>query len=215
MNVDSPFQPVRRRAALLLVLALTATGCVNLGPGTPPRAPTYVLDSTVPPTRLEASGIAVGLGPVAIPAYLDRNEMVSREAANQLRVDARHSWGAPLDQEIQRVLGENLSRLLASERVIVWPWSRHREISMRIPVQVLKFEPIAGKGVVLVARWELLSPDATQVLLSRQSEIVEPIPEAGPGPYAAGMSRALAVLAGQIAESVRAASQAHPAAAAR
>jgi uncharacterized lipoprotein YmbA len=206
VNADAPFQPVWRRAALLLVLALTA--CVNIGPGTPPGAPTYVLEPTVPATRLDALGVAVGLGPVTIPGYLDRNEMVSREAANQLRIDPRHSWGAPLDQEVQRVLGENLSRLLASDRVIVWPWSRHREIAVRIPVQVLQFEPVAGKGVVLVARWEMLSPDAARVLLTQQSEIVEPIAEAGPAPYAAGMSRALAVLAGQIAESVRAAPQA-------
>ncbi len=211
MNAHLPLGRVRRWALLLLMIGVSA--CVNIGPGTPPPAPTYVLDSTVPPTRLEASGIAVGLGPVAIPAYLDRNEMVSREAANQLRVDARHSWGAPLDQEVQRVLGENLSRLLASDRVIVWPWSRHREIAVRIPVRVLQFEPVAGKGVVLVARWELLSPDAAQVLFTRQSEIVEPIPEPGPGPYAAGMSRALAVLAGQIAEAVRAAPPAPRAAA--
>jgi hypothetical protein len=69
---------------------------------------------------------------------------------------------------------------------------------------VLQFEPVAGRGVVLVARWDLLSPDATQVLFTRQSEIVEPVPEPGPGAYAAAMSRALAALAGQIAEAVRA-----------
>ena len=213
MNAQCLLRIARYRTALLLMLAIAASACVNIGPGTPPGAPTYVLEATVPATRLEASGLAVGLGPVTIPGYLDRNEMVSREAANQLRVDSRHSWGAPLDQEIQRVLGENLSRLLASDRVIVWPWSRHRELAMRIPVQVLQFEPVAGKGIVLVARWEMLSPDATQVLLTQQSEIVEPVAESGPGPYAAGMSRALAVLAAQIAESARAAPQAPRAAA--
>lgn len=208
MNAHFPLARAARSFALLLVLALAASACVNIGPGTPPQAPTYVLAPTVPATRLDASGVAVGLGPVTIPGYLDRNEMVSREAANQLHIDSRHGWGAPLDEEVQRVLGENLSRLLASERVVVWPWSRHREIAVRVPVRVLQFEPVAGKGVVLVAHWELLSPDATRVLFTRQSEIVEPVAEPGPGPYAAGMSRALAALAAQIAEAVRAAPQA-------
>jgi hypothetical protein len=181
-----------------LLLSVVAA-CVNIGPGTPPRAQTYVLEATVPPARLESSGLAIGIGPVTIPGYLDRNEMVSREAANQLRLDTRHAWGAPLDQEVQRVLAEDLSRLLASDRVVVWPWSRQRDIAARIPIRVLQFEPVAGKGVVLVAHWEVLSPDATQALFTRQSEIVEPLSESGPGPYAAGMSRALAALAGQIA----------------
>ena len=188
----------------LALAAIALSACVNLGPGTPPRGPSYVLEPTVPAAMLKAPGVAIGVGPVTIPGYLDRNEMVSREAANQLRIDSRHSWGAPLDQEVQRVLGENLSRLLSSDQVITWPWSRQRDIAVRIPVQVLQFEPVAGKGVVLVARWDMLSPDATQVLFTRQSEIVEPVPDPGPGSYAAGMSRALAVLAGQIADAVRA-----------
>jgi uncharacterized lipoprotein YmbA len=192
------------RWSTLLLLALAVSACVNLGPGTPPRAPTYVLDATVPASVLDPSGIAVGVGPVSIPGYLDRNEMVSREAANELRVDSHHSWGAPLNHEVQRILGENLARLLSSGQVITWPWSRHRELALRIPVHVLKFEPVAGKGVVLVARWELLTPDATQVLFTRQLEIVEAVPEAGPGPNAAGMSHALAALSVQIADSVRA-----------
>jgi hypothetical protein len=192
------------RAIIVLPLAAIAlSACVNLGPGTPPRAPTYVLDATIPATRFDPSGLALGVGPVSIPGYLDRNEMVAREAANQLRVDTRHYWGAPLDQEVQRVLGENLARLLSSERVITWPWSRHRDIALRVPVQVLQFEPVAGKGIVLVARWELVSPDGTRVLLTRHSQIVEPVP-AGPDQQAAGMSRALAALATEIAEAVRA-----------
>ncbi|MBL8539023.1 MAG: membrane integrity-associated transporter subunit PqiC [Betaproteobacteria bacterium] len=200
----SPLPLVSRRGAMWLLLVTVVSACVNLGPGTPPRAPTYVLEPTVPAAQLASSGIAVGVGPVTVPGYLDRNEMVSREAANQLRVDTRHSWGSPLEQEVLRVLGEDLSRLLQSDRVVVWPWARQRDIAVRVPVQVLQFEPVAGKGIVLVARWELQSPDAAKVLFTRQSEIVEPVTtEGGPGAYAAGMSRALAVLAGQIADAVR------------
>jgi hypothetical protein len=204
VSAHRPIRFLPQRTVLLFVLSIAATACVNIGSGTPASGPSYVLEPAVPATVLQASGAAIGVGPVTIPSYLDRNEMVSREGANQLRIDARHSWGAPLDQEVQRVLGENLSRLLSSNRVTTWPWTRHLEIALRIPVRVLQFEPVAGRGVVLVARWQLLSPDATQVLYTRQSEIVEPVPESGAGANAAAMSRALAALAGQIAEAVRA-----------
>lgn len=195
----------RRRAALGLLLCLSAAfaGCVNIGMGTPPRQPTYVLEPTAPPARLGPSGIALGVGPVTIPGYLNRNQMVSREAENRLRIDPLHDWGAPLGEEIQRVLGENLGRLLRSERVITWPWSRHADIVLRVPVQVLQFEPVAGKGVILVARWQILSPEATQVLLARQSEIIETLPGNNADEHAAGMSRALGSLALQIADAVR------------
>jgi uncharacterized lipoprotein YmbA len=196
----------RRACALALTLLLAPIllpGCVNIGAGTPPREPTYVLEPTAPAASLERSGIPVGVGPVTIPAYLDRNEMIVREAQNRMRIDPLHFWGAPLKDEAQRVLGENLSRLLRTERISTWPWSKNAEITVRVSVQVLQFEPVAGRGVVLVARWQLLSPDAAKVLVARQSEIVEPV-IAGPGPQAESMSRALGRLSSEIATEIRA-----------
>jgi uncharacterized lipoprotein YmbA len=196
----------RRRAALGLAFCLCAAlgGCINIGKGTPARQPTFVLEPTTAAAGLDANGIAVGVGPVAIPGYLSRNQIVSREAQNRLRVDSTNYWGAPLDEEVQRVLGENIRRLLRSERVSTWPWSRQAEIALRVPVQVQQFEPVAGKGVVLVARWQILSPDATRVLLTRQSEIVEAVAGEGADEYARSMSLALGALSQQIAEAVRA-----------
>ena len=196
-----------RRAALAVLICLGAAvgGCVNIGKGTPARQPTFVLEPTAPATGLDANGIALGVGPVTIPGYLSRNQMVSREAQNRLHIDHLNNWGAPLGEEVQRVLAENVGRLLRSERVATWPWSRHAEIAVRVPVQVQQFEPVAGRGVVLVARWQILSPDATQVLFTRQSEIVEALPgDDGAGADAAGMSRALGALSLQIADAVRA-----------
>jgi len=142
-----------RRAALAVLICLGAAvgGCVNIGKGTPARQPTFVLEPTAPATGLDANGIALGVGPVTIPGYLSRNQMVSREAQNRLHIDHLNNWGAPLGEEVQRVLGENVGRLLRSERVATWPWSRHAEIAVRVPVQVQQFEPVAGRGVVLVA----------------------------------------------------------------
>jgi uncharacterized lipoprotein YmbA len=195
-----------RRAALGLLIFLGAAlaGCVNIGKGTPTRQPTYVLEPTAAAAGFDAMGIALGVGPVTIPSYLSRNQMVSREAQNRLRIDNTNFWGAPLGDEIQRVLGENIGRLLRSERIATWPWSRYVDIAVRVPVQVQQFEPVAGKGVVLVARWNLLSADGTRVLLTRQSEIVEAVSADQASDYAAGMSRALGALSLQIADAVRA-----------
>jgi hypothetical protein len=198
----------------LLVVALLAA-CVNIGAGTPPRQPSYILEATVPAAALDPAGIAVGVGPVTISAYLDRDEMIVREAENRVRIEPRHYWGAPLSDEVQRVLGENLARLLHTERVRTWPWSRNAGIVVRVPVEVLQFEPVAGRGVVLVVRWQVLSPDASKVLVVRQSEIVEPLAAAGPGPQSVGMSRALASLSGEIAAAIRAAPATGATAAAR
>lgn len=195
-----------RRIALGLAICLCAAlgGCINIGKGTPARQPTFVLEPTIAATGLDANGIALGVGPVAIPGYLSRNQIVSREAQNRLRVDTLNYWGAPLNEEVQRVLGENIRRLLRSERVSTWPWSRQAEVALRVPVQVQQFEPVAGKGVVLVARWQLLSRDASRVLLTRQSEIVEAVAGEGADEYARSMSLALGALSQQVADAVRA-----------
>lgn len=207
--------PTRLLALSLLLAQALLPGCVNIGAGTPPREPSYVLEATVPAASLDVSGIAVGVGPVTISSYLNRNEMIVREAENRVHVDPLHYWGAPLNDEVQRVLGENLARLLRTERISTWPWSKNAGVAVRVPVQVLQFEPVVGRGVVLVARWQVLSPDATSVLVARQSEIVEPVAGAGPGPQAAGMSRALGSLSSEIASAIRAAPATGATAAAR
>jgi uncharacterized lipoprotein YmbA len=64
------------------------------------------------------------------------------------------------------VLAENLSVLLSTHRVIVYPWKRSASIDYQVIVDVTRFDGAVGGDVSMRARWTLLGDDGKKVLLT-------------------------------------------------
>src|SRR5919108_2844543 len=62
-------------------------------------------------------GPTIGVGPVTLPRYVDRPQIVTRTSPYELKVAEFDRWGEALDPNFSRVLGENLALLLPSARV--------------------------------------------------------------------------------------------------
>jgi uncharacterized lipoprotein YmbA len=190
----------RRLAGLVLAsgLALAGAGCF----GKSPTARLYALT----PTAARAPGAAVtgpalGLGPVTLPAYLDRPQVVTRRSADEVAAAEFDRWAEPLAEAVPRILGENLAALLGTERIQAYPWPRTRPVAQQVTVEVLRFEGRLGGEVSLVARWRVLDSVGRELLVQR-SVIQEP----SGGDHAAlvaAMSRALGTLSRELAEAVR------------
>src|SRR5262245_16318090 len=102
----------RPRAALvaaLLALSLLGGCSVILGSrNDPPRL--YVLTAsppaadgpTVPPD------LSLGVGPVALPGYLDRRGLVTRVEANRVEAARNDLWAEPIGGAFKSVLEEDL-----------------------------------------------------------------------------------------------------------
>ena len=105
---------------------------------------------------------AVGIGPVAFPAYLDRPEIVLRSGSNELNYAGSDRWAEPLKTAFSRTLAENLSIILPTDRTVIHPWPRTTVLDYRVIVDVTRFDADAGGTVTLTAAWELiLSSDST------------------------------------------------------
>ena len=65
----------------------------------------------------QTARLSVGIGPVSVPAYLDRQELVTRIGQNQLRLSERDRWAEPLSENIARVVSQNISALLRADRI--------------------------------------------------------------------------------------------------
>lgn len=185
--------PLFPAGAALLLLA---------GACSSPPTQFYALSSTAPAaTSAPATGkLSIAVGPVSIPALVDRPQMVLDAGPNQVRVDEFSRWAAPLADEITRVTVVNLGRLAAPAEV--WPaaalGSAKADVRVRIDVQELRSEP--GKSAELDARWTVQRGDS---LRSGRARFSEPSPGPGADALAAAHSKALARLAEQIAEAVR------------
>lgn len=197
------------RIAALVLVALVLGGCLGRTP--PPNV--YLLTALRPDSNGPASGIdvAVGVGPVTVPEYLKRSEIVSRAGCGsdsevtcgELRLAELDRWAEPVDEAVARVLSEDLSLLLATERVVRYPWRPSTPVDYQVTVDLIRFDADAAGKTVLTARWAVVGPEEHEVLHLARSSFEETVPAAGYGARVAALSRALAQLAREIADAIR------------
>lgn len=127
--------------------------------------------------------------PVVLPPYLDRTQMVTRLASNHLHFSQTELWGGHLRENISRVLLENLSALLGTDRIFS-PTTLSRDLpAFRLVVQVSQFEQGPDGMIVLKGRWHLVHHQTGKMVIVRQSHFVsQPIQVADYEAIAVGMS---------------------------
>jgi uncharacterized lipoprotein YmbA len=142
----------------------------------------------------------VGVGPMELPAYLDRAAVVTR-AGPQLQVAQFDLWGQPLTENVTAVIGLNLERLAPGTSAQLFPWNvASRDLDQRVTVQFTRFEADADGAVHLDASWEILGATGAKLLASGRAAIREPVAnDRSIGEIALAMSRALGQLSQDIA----------------
>jgi hypothetical protein len=183
-------------------VALLLTGC--LGPGTTRPTRLFVLNATVTPPAagVEATDLRLGVGRITLPELLNRPQILTRTSANKVRMADFSQWAEPLEQSIPRVLSENLSRLIGTDQVSVYPWPTKMEVDLRVEIAVIRFEGDTDGEVSLVARWRLIRADGSPAHPLRVSTHSESAADRSIEALVAAMSRALASLSRDIAAAI-------------
>jgi uncharacterized lipoprotein YmbA len=167
----------------------------------------YVL-TAVPPAGgapLTTRDVTVGVGPVVLPGYLDRPQIVTRTGGDEIDLAQFDQWGEPLRSAVPRVLAEDLAARVPTERIILFPWRGTRTVQYQVAVEVLRFEGKPGGEVMLRARWRLLDASGRELAL-RATAVTEATGGPGYRPLVAALSRALAALSSEIAAAITEAS---------
>lgn len=183
----------------LLLLAMLLTACTSTSP--PSRF--YVLTPIAQTAEAKASGLVIGMGPVRLPAYLDRSQMVSQADTNQLRLDEFERWAGGLSPNINDVMAENLSRILGTDQVVTHPWARAVPVQYQVMLDIRRFDVTQDNNVYLLAQWRLFMQDGKKLLEIKRTELRLPVNGSSYSARAAAQSVALAELSRQIAESIQ------------
>ena len=146
--------------------------------------------------------IAVGVGPVELPDYLDRPQIVTRTGQNELNLAEFDKWGESLKDNANQVLAENIAVLLPSKKVHTYPWKRATTLDSQLVVKITRFDHTEGGDTVLHARWGILSGDGMKELLSRETRYVERPDGLGYAATVAAMNRALAQFSRDAANAI-------------
>ena len=192
------------KGALLIFLAGTVllAGCVLT---TAPVSYYHLsaLDAArTPPVSAEAGTMVLGIGPVRLPEYLDRPQLVTRMTPNRLHLSDSHRWAEPLGENIPRVVGENLSALLGTDRILLHPWPVFRTADYQVMVQVLHFENESDGAARLVALWSVKGKDGAIVLPEKRSSHSAPAASRDQEGKVAALNAALGSFCREIAQAL-------------
>lgn len=209
MKQQSVLQHPGLRLAALLVLVLLTAGCAR----TAPVAYYQLAAIAAALDAREAGGVGdavIGLGPVGLPELLDRQQIVIRQDANRLLLSDGHRWAEPLAENFLRVLRENLSARLHTERFLLHPWPLKAPPDYQVIIDVLRFEGDVSGAACLEAVWSVRDGQG-KILLPRQRDSYEAAASgSGRAGTVAALSETLARFSGDIARQLTLLHASHP-----
>jgi uncharacterized protein len=190
-----------RLAALgtCVLAVLLATGCSLFGSADPDF---YTLSSSAPSVGSPIASrpeLGIAVGPIEIPRYLDRPELITRDGSHRLVVNDLHRWAGSLRTDVTRVVADDLGQLLGSARVVMYPTEPRFAATYRVLLDVREFEAEAAAKVSLRARWTITAFADGRALAVEESQIDQPLASDAPEDVVAAQSSALAALAREIA----------------
>ena len=186
------------------VITLLSPACSVLEPRPDPSR-FYVLTSTDLGTAdgTAMPNLALGLGPILLPDYLQRQELIRRTGPTEVRPSSVDRWAGTLDSNIKRVMAENLARQIGTDRIWVYPSLEITRTDYTIDITVVRFDLDTQNNALLNARWEVRDNKIKTRSVSRETRTTSAAssPDAGAGVEA--LSRTLGDLGRDITAVVR------------
>jgi uncharacterized lipoprotein YmbA len=140
---------------------------------------------------------------VEVPDYLDRPQIVTRKANNELEIDEFERWAGELQKDIGRVLGETMSVALSGCNAAILTGRRLVPADLRITVHILRFEAMPGGVVWLRALWSVFRGEGRQLVFRGESDLAEPVQGQGHEAIVAAMGRAVGRMGVEMAGALR------------
>ena len=195
------------------ILAIVAVwlwfgGCASFAPKADPSR-FYIL-STLPEVDLAAdkttagikANFTVGLGPIELPGYLDRQQTATRTSTNRLSYSETDRWAAPLAESFSRVLGQNISHLLAPAQMIQFPWQSSDAPDYQVKIEVLQFEANSNQEVWLTARWSVIDRNK-KILIGQRAQLTRRAGSLSSEDFVKALSETLGDLSRVIVKTLR------------
>jgi len=187
-----------RLAAIAAALSIAACA------GTPaPREQFFTLARPAAGAAPPASATpSVFVGPVSIPASVDRTQMVLATGSHQVDISDDYRWAEPLRDAIPRVVAEDLSQGLGTSRVLSSRMAAGAAFDFRVSIEVQRFDSSLADGATIDALWTV-TPAAGSARSGR-TLAHEALASHDAAALAAAHSRALERIARDIADAIRA-----------
>ncbi|MDP2905966.1 MAG: PqiC family protein [Candidatus Omnitrophota bacterium] len=186
--------------------AMALSGCVSPSSSPPPRF--YMLSAVTAnegvPTFEIPKDTIIEVGPVKIPDYQNRPQIVTQDKDKMLTLAQFDRWGESLDVGLARALAEDLTLMLPGATVGIFPSNYAIPVNYQVIIDVAQLESELDKDLVFAAQWSLIEPKKNVMLFTKRAEFRQPIEPHNYSGLAKTLGAVCATLGSQIAEGLSA-----------
>jgi len=160
---------------LVCLLLALIVGCAT---SIPPRF--YLLSpltngSTEVKRSADIPCVSIGIGPVSMPEYTNRPQIVTLTSQNELSLAQFDLWAEPLPDTFSRVIAENLTRLLCTKRVYLFPWRASIKPDYIVEAEVMEMNGDLGEKAFLQVQWAIWGIGENRELVQKRSTYTESV----------------------------------------
>jgi len=161
------------------------------------------MESTKQVTPADTSNISISIGPISLPKYLRKPQIVTRTGSNELNLAEFDRWAGKIEEDIGRVIAENLGQILATDKVFSYPAMEASGPDYNINIDISRFDGRLGGDIELIVRWAVWDGQGKRVYGVKANRIIEAARGEGYADMVAAQSRALAVFSRELAEVIK------------
>lgn len=147
--------------------------------------------------------ISIGIGMLKFPDHLLRPQIVIQTGSNKLDYAEYDRWAEPLNDNFARVVAENLSKMIPSASVYIYPWKNTSKVLYQVNFEVMRFSQGPDRSVTLVVFWSIFDNATAEQILRKKTTLNKPGPGSDPVNYGSVvevMSRLVEDLSLQVVE---------------
>ena len=181
-------------SALLTACASTPTNFYTLEAQSRPPAVTT--------TTTSAKKRLIGIGPLTLPALLDRKGIVTRAENNSVQIAEFDQWAAPLQNNVLTVISKNVATLQPNTIVRSYPWSVYGNVDYRVIIDISRFDTQLGKSANLEASWAIMEEKNHTIVGNGQTKLQQPLYDASYNGAAQALSKLLSEFSQQISQAL-------------
>ena len=191
-----------RSILLCALLTLLLTAC-----GSSPPVRYFALSPMDSVQRQDPDdAVTLGVGPLRLPEYLNRSQIVTRGGGSELEVDEFSRWAEPLTLALHRVVSTDVDNMMDGVIVIAFPWESvvRNDVDYRLLGEVTRFDADRSGRVVLDIQWAITDvPGGVAVAIRRSKYETRAARSDDPAVVASAMNDALAMFSRDVVSELK------------
>jgi len=187
-----------------LILALALGGCVAMSNSPTPRFyALQAMDESYAGEKFKIpASVIIGIGPVKIPEYQNRPQIVTQDTNNLITFAQFDRWGETLDFALPRLLAANLSVILPGATLEISPWNLDMPVKYQVIMDVVRLESRLDKDLSFTVQWSVIDLGNKKMIFTKKSEFSQPIEPHNYSGLVKTLSMECASLSGEIAKTL-------------